>query len=273
MDLQTIYDTIPPWEWPKDTGKMIHNLLDDRSATPSERLLATKMAGNLVVFNDELATTLLSIVSNSDEVEVLRSKAAISFGPAFEHADLYEFDDPSDIILSADIFREAQTLFKEFFYNDAFPKDVRRNILEAAVRAPLDWHSEAVNAAFTNEDESWQLTAVFCMYFLQGFEQQIIEALQSDNLDIRYQALLAAGNWGLEKAWPSVAAVLSDPAIEKNLLLANIEAAASIGLSEAIDPLLRLLDSDDNDVIDAASEALAMLDEHEFDDTYEDDDW
>lgn len=273
MDLKTIYDAIPPWDWPDGADKMFQEILGDRSASPSDRLLAAEMAGNLVVFNDELARTLLSIVNNGDETEELRARAAISFGPAFEHADLYEFEDPDDLILSEEIFREAQASFKKFYYDAGFPKEVRRRILEAAVRAPLDWHTAAVRAAFASDDETWRLTAVFCTQFIKGFDQQILKALESENPDIRHEALLAAGNWGIVKAWPSVACLLSDNGIDKTMKLAAIDAAAGIGLPEAIDSLVEFLYADDDDIIDAASEALAMLEGDDFDDSHEEDDW
>ena len=168
---------------------LFQEILDNNSADLPDRLLAAEMAGNLVVFNDALAKTLLSIVSNSDEPIELRERAAISFGPAFEHADLFGFEDPNDIILSEKIFREVQAAFKKFYYDTDFPKEVQRRILEAAVRTPLDWHSAAVRAAFADGNEKWQLTAVFCMQFLKGFDQQILEALESENPEIRYEVI------------------------------------------------------------------------------------
>ena len=61
MDLKTFYEMVPPWDWPKDADKMFQETLKDRSADLSNRLLAAEMAGNLVVFNDKLARTLLTI--------------------------------------------------------------------------------------------------------------------------------------------------------------------------------------------------------------------
>lgn len=55
--------------------------------------------------------------------------------------------------------------------------------------------------------------------------------------------------------------------------LAAIDAAAGIGLPEAIDSLQALLYADDNDIVDAANEALAMLEGGDFDDSREEDDW
>jgi hypothetical protein len=265
MDLKILYDTIPPWDWPKDAAGMFQEIVDNHSADLSDRLLAAEMAGNLVVFNDALAKTLLSIVGNNDEPIELRARAAISFGPALEHVDLYEFDDPDDIVLSEEIVREVQLSFKKFYYDDSFPKEVRRRILEAAVRAPQNWHSASVRDAFAGGDENWQCTALFCMQFIEGFDQQILEALESENPDIRYEALLAAGHWELAKAWPTIARLVADPDIDKTMLLAAIDAAANIGLPESITLLEKLLYSDDEDIVDAVEEALGMLQWDEFD--------
>jgi hypothetical protein len=98
MDLKILYDTIPPWDWPKDAARMFQEILDNHCADLSDRLLAAEMAGDLVVFNDALAKTLFLIVGNKDEPIELRARAASSFGPALEHVDLYEFDDPDDIV-------------------------------------------------------------------------------------------------------------------------------------------------------------------------------
>ena len=57
------------------------------------------------------------------------------------------------------------------FMDGDIPKDVRREILEASVRAPQDWHQEAVRMAYSSDDESWRLTAVFCMCYIRGFER------------------------------------------------------------------------------------------------------
>jgi hypothetical protein len=51
------------------------------------------------------------------------------------------------------------------------PTDVRRRILEASVRAPQDWHRDAIRAAYASDDDVWRLTAVFCMRSVRGFER------------------------------------------------------------------------------------------------------
>ena len=59
-------------------------------------------------------------------------------------------------------------------------------------------------AAYSSDDEDWKLTAVFAMRSVRGFDGQILEALESENEDIHYEAVCAAGNWELEAAWSHV---------------------------------------------------------------------
>jgi hypothetical protein len=273
MDLKTLYDVIPAWDWPEDAAGIFQEILDNPSADPAERLLAAEMAGDLVVMNDELAGTLLAVVGRSSETVELRARAAISFSPVFGHVDLYEFEDPDDTILSEGAFRKIQAALRKLYYEAGVPVVVRRCILEATVMVPEAWHSAAVRAAFACDDEDWQRTAVSCMRFLEGFDRQILAALASGNPDIRYQALLAAGARCLEKAWPVVAGIISDPGGDKTVLLAAIDAAAGIGSPEAIHSLVRLLNSDDDDIVEAAEEALFMLEAGDFGDDSDEEEW
>ncbi|MGH9161022.1 MAG: HEAT repeat domain-containing protein, partial [Vicinamibacteraceae bacterium] len=147
---------------------------------------------------------------------------------------------------------------------------VRRRVLEASVRAPQEWHHDAISAAFTSDEEAWRLTAVFCMRFVRGFDDQILEALDSESTDVRYHAVIAAGNWEVADAWPHVAALVGAKDIDKPLLLAAIEAVGSIRPREALEILEDLRTSDDEDVVDAVNETLAIAGGLSRED---DDDW
>jgi HEAT repeat protein len=143
------------------------------------------------------------------------------------------------------------------------------------VGAPQDWHRDAIREAYSSDDEAWRLTAVFCMRFVRGFDDQILEALDSDAADIHYQAVCAAGSWEVDAAWPHIAALVTSDETDKPLLLAAIEAVASIRPEEAPEILGDLTDSDDEDIVEAAFEALAMAegptedeDDEESDDEY-----
>jgi len=214
MDLKTFQD-IPPWEWPEDAGKMFLKILRDDQADASERLLAAELAADIVVISDALIDELLSIVCNDEESEALRARAVISMGPALEYADMDGFDALDDGGISEGLFNKIRDSLRKLYMDAGVPKDVRRRILEASGRAPQDWHPDAVRAAYADNDEDWKLTAVFCMQFVRGFEGQIREALNSENKEILYHAVCAAGNWEVDEAWPHIAAIIASEESEK----------------------------------------------------------
>lgn len=257
MDLKTL-QTTPAWEWPAEARNTILAVLRDAHADPSERLLAVNLAGDIVIMNDELARALLAIVSGDSGTPELRGMAAISLGPALEHADTMDLDDPDDVVLSETTMFRIQQTFHELFSDTDLPESLRRRILEASVRAPQDWHAAAVAAAYAGGATGWKLTSVFCMEFLPGFADRILESLASDDPEIRYHAICAAGNWQIDAAWSHVAEVATASDAEKSLRLAAIGAVAAIRPQEAAPMLQELLDLEDEDIVDAAFEALAM---------------
>ena len=257
MDVKALRD-VPPWEWPEGAGRMFVDILRDHQAAEGDRLVAAELAGDFTVINDELADALLSILRSGDESEKLRGQAAISLGPVLEHADMHGFEEADDVSIAERTFHRIRESLRKLYMDAGVPKDVRRRILEASVRAPQDWHREAVRAAYRSDAEVWRLTAVFCMRFVRGFDEQILEALNSTNPDIHYEAVRAAGAWGVDAAWPHIAPLITSGDIDKPLLLAAIEAVASIRPREAAEVLDDLTDSDDEDIVEAVSEAMAM---------------
>lgn len=257
MDLTTLRDT-PPWDWPEGAGRVFLDILRDDRAAESDRLLAAELAGDFIVINDELVGALLSILRNRTESEELRGKAAISLGPVLEQADTDGFEDPDDLPITEQTFDTIRESLRRLFTDASVPEEVRRRILEAAVRAPQDWHPGAIRAAYAGGSEAWRLTAVFCMRYVRGFDQQILEALDSRNPDIHYEAVCAAGAWGVDAAWPHVVALVTSARTDKPLRLAAIEAAVGIRPQEAPGLLGDLLDSDDEEIVEAVHEAVAM---------------
>ena len=257
MDVKALRGT-PPWEWPEGAGKMFLDILRDGQAAESDRLGAAELAGDFTVINDDLVDALLSILLCGVESEELRCKAVISLGPALEHAETDGFEDPSDVPITEQTFHMIQESLRQLYMDANVPKNVRRWILEASVRAPQNWHQDAVRAAYASDDEAWRLTAVFCMRFVRGFDEQILEALDSRNPDIRYEAVCAAGTWEVDAAWPHITALVTSGGTDKPLLLAAIEAVARIRPQEAAEILNDFTDSDDEDIVEAVFEATAM---------------
>jgi len=189
----------------------------------------------------------------------LRAAAAIALGPVLEQAETGGFEDPYDVMpITQRTFRNIQDWLHKLHFDNSIPKEVRRRILEASVRAPEEWHQNAIRAAYSSGDQEWILTAVFSMRWVRGFDEQILEALKSGDAEIQYQAIQAAGNWELAAAWSHILALVRDDATPKSLLLAAIGAVASIRPAEAPSVLADLADSDDEEIAEAVDEAIGM---------------
>ena len=120
------------------------------------------------------------------------------------------------------------------------------------------------------------MTAVFSMGWLTGFDDRILEALKSSDPEIQREAIVAAGRRELHAAGDRIVALVNDPATPKPLLLAAIAAVGEIRPREAGKILAELTDSDDEEIADAAEEAIdsAIIDDgsDEEEDDVEDED-
>lgn len=257
MDLQLL-EAMGPWEWPEETDEFLLGILRDKKAEEADRVLAAELAGDCVVINDALAEALLTILCDDTEPDELRARAPISFGPALELADMDDFYDPDDVPISKAMYLRILDTLHRLYTDGAVPRDVRRRILEGAIRAPQDWHADVVRAAYESGDEQWVLTAVFAMRYIRGFDKQIVEALDNANEEIECEAVNAAGRWAVDKAWGHVKSLVVSKDTDKDLLLAAIGAAASIRHKEASKLFGNLMNSNDEDIADAVDEALLM---------------
>lgn len=271
-------EIMPPWDWPEDTGEFLRKTLTDSRNSKEDRMLAADLASAVTAMDDRLAGAMLTVIANGAEPADLRAATAISFGPVLEQCDLDGFDEDefADPPVSEAVFERIKAEFHEVFHDEEQPKELRRRILEASIRAPEGWHKDAIRAAYASTDEEWKLTAVFAMRWAPGdYEKQILESLNSKNPEIRQEAVLAAGAKEVDAAWPHISRLLNSKQTDKDLLLAAIEAAGTIRPSESIDKLVEFARSDDEDIAEAASEALSMARgtlAAEMDDDFEEDD-
>jgi len=252
---------IEPWQWPPGAAQTILDSLSDRQAKTPERIIASGLAGNLVVMNDRLAEALIAVVADAGEPDELRANAAISFGPVLELTDIDGYDSPFDDEeppISEDHFEEIKDLLHRVYSDVSVPKDLRRRALEASVRAPQDWHKGAIAEAYASNDREWILTSVFAMRYVRGFEKLILEALKNSDEEIHFEAINAAGDNELDAAWSHVSGLLKKPGTPKALLLAAIEAVATIRPAEARSVLQDLTKSKDKEIAGAAQEAIGL---------------
>ncbi len=249
----------PPWDWPSNAKEILTEVLRTSGSSASDRLLAAELAGDLPVKDEVIAELLLSIVRNAAEPEQLRSRAATSLGPVLEEAEAEGYDDDfGEPPITEQLFNRIQETFHTIYQDQDAPTELRRRVLEASVRGSQDWHEDAIRTAYSSTNDLWKLTAVFGMQWVPGFDDAIMEALNCSNPDIQYEAVIAAGNWELDRAWPHIEALVASQETPKPLLLAAMEAAASIRPNEARELLTELADSDDRDIAEAASEAMLM---------------
>jgi hypothetical protein len=272
MDIKILLDT-PPWDWQKDAGRMFRKILIDQRADESDRLVAAELAGDYTVINDDLAETLLTVVRSAGEPDQLRAKAAISLGPALEQAERDGFEDPDDVPITERTFRNIQDSIEKIYLDNSTPKEVRRRILEASVRAPESWHQDAIRYAYSSGDKEWMMTAVFSMRWVRGFDDQILVALKSADPEIQYEAVKAAGNWELDTAWSHMVELVNDARTPKPLLLAAIGAVGSIRPGEARNILVDLADSEDEEIAEAADEAMMEAEVASDEEDDEGDEW
>jgi hypothetical protein len=257
MDLKTLVDT-PPWDWPEAAGDLLLEILVDHQVCGTDRLIAAELAGDSPVMNDELAQALLAIAGTRDETDELRAQAALSLGPVLEQSDLDGFDDPDDLPITEETFHTIQDSLHKLYLDETNSRELRRRILEAAVRAPQDWQTSAVSAAYSSGDRDWMLTAVFAMSRVPGFDDRILEALESTDPEIHAEALNSAGIRELKAAWPHVLGLVESPSTPKPLLLAAIEAVGNIRPQEAEEILADLANSPDEEIAGVASETISM---------------
>jgi hypothetical protein len=212
--------------------------------------------------NDEVAEALASVASDRVEPESLRAAAAIAFGAVLEQTDIEGFEDDGisePPILESTLQTVLHTLRR--IHDDASEGMLlRRRALEAAVRYPEDWHAEAVGAAYRSPEHDWKLTAVFAMQYVPGFDKEILAALAGGDPEIRFEAVRAAGARGVAASWPTIHSLLTAPDTERDLLLAAIEAAPAVSPKKAKPIIEDLADSDDEEIAEAADEALSMFD-------------
>jgi hypothetical protein len=257
VKLKDIAD-MPPWDWPSTAADTFKRFLRDHGASQDDRVQAAELAGDMTVVDNEMADVLLGILTDKSEAGELRARAAISLGPVLQQTDEDGFDDPfmDDPPITEETFDRINDTLHAVYGDESAPKEVRRRAFEASVRAAQDWHADAIRAAYVNPDEDWRLTAVFGMQYVQGFEKEILESLKSSNEDIHYEAISAAGGQEVAEAWPHIKALLESSKTPKRLLLAAIGAAPWVNAEAAGAALVDLTSSEDEEIAEAADEAI-----------------
>ncbi len=248
----------PSWDWPADAADRIKGALGEAGGT--DIASAVELAGDLVVMDDEMAGLLLSVVRGDSPVEV-RGRAAIALGPALEEAGDLGFDEELDSqfdtrVLSEARVNEIQSVLRALHDDEGVPVLVRRRALEASIREPRDWHAAAIRQAYGQGAKDWQLTAIFCMGHLVGFTSQVVESLDSGDVDVMVEAVRAAGMLGLDAAGPRVLELAADESQPGEVRYVAVEALANLETPGSDELLVSLTESEDDALAELAYESL-----------------
>ena len=242
-----------------------------RSDDPAVREVALGEIPPMV--DDEVARELFRFARDPERGEEERGEALIALGPALAECHDEEAPDGTleapppgtedwwELPLSSAGYREVHDELRRIYHDGSLPKLVRRRALEAAVRAPRDWHREAAATAWGSGDPDWRVTAVFAMGHLSGFQDEIIEAFRKGEPPVREEAVRAAGRSATgEVLADDLRALAADPSADRDLRLAAIEALGELRPEGSSEVLEELQDDRNREIRAAAREALEEVD-------------
>ena len=259
--------SLAEWEWPEGSRALIREGM--HSDVAEERLLAVQLAGRDL---DQVVCVELLTLLRDDPDDEVRAEAAVAFGPALEEcsteATYFGLDDESP--LSAAQFVAVRRALESIYRSAEAGHRVRRMALEAAARAPEPWVAGATRAAFRAGEPAWRATAVFCMGYLDEFDDEILEALDDRDLAVRREAVKAAGRAGVLQAGPEIMSMAASPTIERSLRLAAIESLAFLDNPAAGDLLQMLSGLSDREIAEQAAWANEQRDLLSLGDEFED---
>lgn len=225
------------------------NLISLQDADP--RVRAAALGGLWEYDERDLIPVLIDLMQADDDATV-RSAAALGLG---RYVVLGEFGSlrPSDLTAVEDALTEA--------INDgAEDEDVRARALEAIGARSEPWVRDLIADAYASGSHRMQVSAIHAMGRScdSDWLPDVIQQLQSDDPELRYEAATAAGMIGDEAAVPHLSFLVHDEDTE--VQETAIEALGEIGGAEARGVLVRLLNSGDEVAEELARDALASMD-------------
>jgi HEAT repeat protein len=244
------------WDWP-DWG---YDAVIAGLKSEDNELQELALESAMEAMDEEIGNMVLKMLQG-DGREQVRAQAALALGPALEECTMDDDPDPELVepIFTRALYQRIQRVLRSLYYDPGVPKLVRRRALEASAHAPLPWHQGAVRSAHLSGDDEWQLTAVTCMGFIPGFDNQLIEALETGSPALRYEAVCAVENARLADAGPYIRTIACDENAEQELRIAAVRAIPNLSIDNASALLQRLAGSKDKVISEAASLAISEL--------------
>jgi hypothetical protein len=213
--------------------------------------------------DDEIAKAFLD-VAVSDAPEEIRADAIVGLGPIIDEAGMDYSDDEFELGpelgpgITIETFQSLVAGLRGVYDDEAQPKLVRRRAFEVLVRDPQPWQTPAIRKHFQGDDSLWQLTSVFGMGYVGGFDPEIAATVAKAEGPILYEAVRAAGAMDVAEAAERIRQIATDNKADTELRLAAIEALPNV--DDDCDEILETLSaSDEEEIAEAAEAALDDL--------------
>ncbi len=191
-------------------------------------------------------------VMAADDSAVVRAEAALALGRFVLLAEEGK--------LRERYFQEVEAGLRRALEDSDEVEEVRARALEAIGAHDGAWVRQAIRDAYESALRRLKVSAVHAMgRSCEGrWLPLLLKELSNEDAEVRYEAALACGSLGDERAVSRLAPLLADPDAE--VREATIAALGEIGGRQAKTILLDLADDPSPSVREAAMEALAEID-------------
>lgn len=225
----------------------------------------------------ELMTQLIHMATEDAQPEV-RAASATALGRFILAGEVGDLPEDETAI--------AQQAVIGILQNPKELVEVQRRALEAIANCSHPIVKGAIREAYNSPEQAMRVSAVYAMGRTcdERWHDVVLDELESDDAEMRYEAARAAGELELMDAVPKLARLLLEE--DREILAVTVTALGEIGGKEAVRILEALVekaeDEEDDDLLQAAEDALGnaslvdgMFADFDFgfggDDDYEDD--
>jgi HEAT repeat protein len=201
--------------------------------------------------DDDLIPVLLKLLH--DPEAIVRAEAALGLGRFLLRAELTDREDST--------VAEMENRLRALYQDESESTDVRGRALEAFGVRGHEWVHDLIDEAYASGERRLQLSAIHAMGRNADLEWLpiLLEEMQSEDGEIRYEAATAAGSLADEEAVPALAVLTNDEDAE--VQEAAIAALGLIGGPSARSVLLSVSsESVDERVLEAVRDAFAEAD-------------
>jgi HEAT repeat protein len=199
----------------------------------------------------ELMDRLIAVAQRDDNTEV-RAAALTDLGRFILLGELGDLPESKTV--------KAQNIALKLYNDLTQPVDVRRRALEAIANCGHDSVTNAIKQAYRSSNRQMQISAVFAMGRTcdEQWEDIVLQELQSEDAEMRYEAARAAGELELLDAVPALSQLVFEE--DREISEMAVWSLGEIGGREALRVLNAAMEqaeaAADEEMIEAVEDAI-----------------